>query len=414
MFGVLASPRSVFINEKAFRLCHPPKLSGRNKAGWETVVDDDGYELEPPDHVEAARMKNPRRNSELTDLRTHQTPAKLARGRSYSVMETSASSSTGTTTQPWNMTTAQVFAPLSSTSRLSSSVQMLQNNATPEETSNSGVAAGTSSSRHRSGSGSALTRMLKFGSSSSNSNNNNAGPSTSMLSSSEGAITSGSGSRSRNWLRRIGSRDSQEGRSSDDQQRNNQGGLEEVPEDASRSQRGNVPEGMPLPTARTTVNEDGDSDRADACGSGWNGIRHDDIDRRRTTQIDALGSLPYSIMTHPCPAPSHALYPNYTPRGKVAGQSDENFPLDPIFPGSGDGESKKETNGTNGRAGSRHGLPGRAGRHGVDTRQYHPILKERKWLQGVVKDGGRVVPSEWVQNQGQDGGEALTWVGPVL
>jgi hypothetical protein len=399
MFGVLAPPRSVFINEKAFRLCHPPQLSGTGGVSWETVVDEDGYELgdDRPDRAKVER-KNPRRNSELPDL--HQTSGSLARGRSYSVTEATSR----TTTQAWNMTTAQVFAPLSSTSRLNSSVQMLQHNPMPEEPSNSVNLAG-SSSRNRSVSGSALTRMLKFGSSSSSSSN--AGPLIQPQSPSEG--TSASGSRSRNWLRRIGSRDSQEGRSSDDQQRNSQGGLQEVSEDGLRG--GNVLDGLPLPLTATNTTEYG---RENA--SGLNGVRHKD------TKIQRIGSgidsLPYSIMTHPCPAPSHALYPNYTPRGQAADLSDETFPLDPILPTTGKTREEGIYEDGKQRVGSRHGHDRG---HGADTRQYHPILRERKWLQGVVKDGGKVVPSEWVRSQDQGqageggrGGEALTWVGPVL
>jgi len=381
MFGVLAPPRSVFINEKAFRLCHPPRLTGTNGAGWEKIVDEDGYELGDKTDRAGTRRKSQRRNSELPE--PHVANAATARSRSYSVAEPNS----GPHPQPWNMTTAQVFAPLSASNRLNSSVQMLNHNPATDE--RIPAAQASSSSRNRSGSGSALTRMLRFGSSSSS---NNAGPSSQPpmepLSRTNTNGTNPSGSRSRNWLRRIGSRDSQEGRSSDDQQRNNQGGLEEVPEDALR---GDILHDLPL-TAVTTVAND------------MNGLGLSDA-RERSAESRSKGShidsLPYSIMSHPCPAPSHALYPNYTPRDQVAEESNETYPLDPIFAsheqGGGDAEIHRTTSG-----------------HGVDTRQFHPILRERRWLQGVVKDGGRVVPSEWVQDRASGEGEALTWVGPVL
>lgn len=380
IFGVLAPPRSVFINEKAFRLCHPPKLA---QTGGETIVDDDGHEAGKRPKTAKSENKHPRRNSDMPDLHTANTLS--GRTRSYSVAEPTSR----TNPQPWNMTTAQVFAPLSASSRLNSSSQLLSQGSTADE----GIATSSqtgSSSRNRSGSGSALTRMLRLGSSSSSSNN--AGPSTRPSTNSDalarsdtnGASTPGSGSRSRNWLRRIGSRDSQEGRSSDDQPRNNGAGLEEVPEDALR---GDVWHDLPGTTTTTAMDE-----------------REDEItlsNKRQSTirthvTDSGVDSLPYSIMTHPCPAPSHALYPNYTPAGQVAELIEKTYPLDPIF--------TKTDRTTEYRTRDRA-----AEFHGTDTRQGHPILEERKWLQGVVKDGGSVVPSEWAGEW-----QAKTWVGPVL
>jgi hypothetical protein len=92
--------------------------------------------------------------------------------------------------------------------------------------------------------------------------------------------------------------------------------------------------------------------------------------------------LPYKPLSHPLPAPSHTLFPNFTPENYAINQADHS--VDPISD-SLCGERKS-----------------------VDTRQKHKVMRERKWLEGVIKGGGEEGPSEWVN------GEAKVWVGPVL
>lgn len=410
MFGVLAPPRSVFTNDKAFRLCHPPRLAGVDgKGGWETIIEDDGYGPVNGSRGDVVDRPATRRNSEATMLNSG-TSTGDSRSRSFSVSE---STTPGVSRRPWNMTTAQVFAPLSSSNRLNSSVQMLQSHpaASRDSPAVAGPGPSSSQSRTRSGSGSTLTRMLKFGSSSSG------GSSGQQGNPSHSAPQSASSSSSRNWLRRIGSRDSQEGRTSSEDQKV-QGGLEEVPEGVDM---------IPAPDTTTTdpVNI---PDLSDLSLTGRKGKGRTTKTAETTNHHSASTTLPYSIMSHPVPAPSHALYPNYTPEGYVQRSTDEVWTLDPIRMGQDDEDGdvdreRQEENEwtTEGELPKTPSSP-----HGRDTRMDHPILREKRWLYGVVKDGGKVVPSEWVVRHptrgslgGTDakpgsGGEALTWVGPVL
>jgi hypothetical protein len=407
MFGVLAPPRSVFTNDKAFRLCHPPRLAGVDgKGGWETIIEDDGYG--PANGSRGDVMDRPatRRNSEATLLNPGPSTGD-SRSRSFSVSE---STTPGTSRRPWNMTTAQVFAPLSSSNRLNSSVQMLQSHpASRDGPAVPGPGPSSAQSRTRSGSGSTLTRMLKFGSSSSG------GSSGQQGNPSHSAPQSASSSSSRNWLRRIGSRDSQEGRTSSEDQKA-QGGLEEVPE------------GVDVITATDpAIDPVNMPDLFDLSLSGRKGKGKPKA-TETTSHPSASTTLPYSIMSHPVPAPSHALYPNYTPEGYVQRSTDETWTLDPIGVDQneedGDANSDAQEKGERTTEGQASKTPSNP--YGRDTRMDHPILREKRWLYGVVKDGGKVVPSEWVVRHptkdtlgGTDtnpgsGGEALTWVGPVL
>ena len=406
MFGVLAPPRSVFTNDKAFRLCHPPRLAGADgKGGWETIVEDDGYGPMPGGRSDAMDRPTTRRNSEATLLNSGPSTGD-SRSRSFSVSE---STTPGTPRRPWNMTTSQVFAPLSSSNRLNSSVQMLQSHpASRDGLAVAGPGPSAAQSRTRSGSGSTLTRMLKFGSSSSGGSGNQPG------SNNHSAPQSASSTSSRNWLRRIGSRDSQEGRTSSEDQKV-QGGLEEVPEGLD-------------PAITTDPVTDGVNmlDLSDLSLSGRNGKCKTKKPETASSGL-STDTLPYPIISHPVPAPSHALYPNYTPAGYVQRSTDEVWSLDPIRldQAEGDAEGNNDAHEQPERSNGDHALPKHPNPHGRDSRVDHPILREKKWLYGVVKDGGKVVPSEWIVRHPTSDtpggsatdhgvGEALTWVGPVL
>lgn len=426
MFGVLSSPKSVFVNENAFRLCHPPMMGfGNGGVGWEKMVDQDGYEVDPY-KVQAAKTTNStvalggvdkgkgtaRRYSDNPYLLLQNATDGPARHRSQSVTDNTSSYSS----------TRSMFASLSQASRLNSSSRMLEANIPIEK---------EPPARSRSGSGSALGKLLRLGSSSGKANESSSSAASSSSTPLE-RVRSGPGRR--NWLRPVTSRESQDGTSS-----TASGGLSEVPENSQPlpdNEEEAIPEQADVRPVDNTLVFDGHSMRRRSID--------EPVPLRRTTsgaaapeeeepnvstfnfgilqnsqaatgmQRWALGyagkkytkvatydeerRLPYSIMKHPTPSPSFSLYPNYTPTTLLA----------------------NELAGFDSEAGVAETYPVVSN----DARQHHPILKPQQFLQGIVPGGGKTIPSEWVERKLVVGdgrttklelqGQVLTWTGPVL
>lgn len=429
LFGVLAPPRSVFVNENAFRLCHPPRMgwsADGSGVGWERVVNEDGYPVDQ--YGEGLFRPAVETSTSYADGSTRVTEIRSGANISH----TRRHSETFTDIPPHEpglVVNDRPQRPRSST---------LSTFALPRTFSNQGSLTGAAPAvtspgpsshlepprnRTRSGSQSSSTRrglLARLGTLATGSGVQQSRLETHNESSLPGEVhpastpgsTSSAGSRNRRWLNRISSRDSQDGRSSGGRRSTEEEGLSVgngVGGDNERTHTGTVP----FPS---TSEEEVSPEVPREQGSG---ARQDQHKVPRYLSPDEYGEdlidrLPYAPLSHPLPAPSHALYPNYTEKDYMFKSVEKRFPLDPVFSDSDNG-GKDDHNVASARE-----LNARrnAIKSMVDTRQLHAVLKERRWLQGVLKDGGNVIPSEWVVGDqgemGVAGGQAMTWVGPAL